>query len=70
LEFFKKLGVTSALLVVDEKDSNMEKSIRNLKDFKLLPVEGLNVYDALNYEKLILTEGALAKLTERLKVTP
>lgn len=69
VEFFNKLGVVSALLVVDGNDPNVEKSIRNLKDFKVIPVEGLNVFDALNYEKLILTEGALAKLTQRLKVT-
>lgn len=60
------LGLTSALLVVAEKDEVVEKSARNLPWAKVLRVEGLNVYDLLKYEKVVLLKGAIEKLEERL----
>ena len=39
---------------------------RNIPAVKVLRVEGLNVYDLVRYEHLILTEGALKLLEERL----
>ena len=46
----------------------MKRSSARLAIFpvKVLRVEGLNVYDLLRYEHLILTEGALKLLEERL----
>ncbi len=66
-EFLKvasALGLTSALLVVDDSPENLELGMRNLKGFKTLPVAGLNVYDVLSYDKLVLTRTALEKITE------
>jgi len=61
-----ELKVDSALLVIPESDVKIERSARNLPKVKVLRVEGLNVYDLLRYEHLILTEGALKLLEERL----
>ena len=69
VELFKKLKTESALLVLEQADPVIEKSVRNLRGFKVLRAEGLNVYDILNYEKLILTEGSLAKVKERLQLS-
>jgi large subunit ribosomal protein L4 len=66
VDLFKALKVESALLVLDERSEVVEKSVRNLKKYKALSVNGLNVYDILNFEHLILTEGALKKVVERL----
>lgn len=66
-EFLKvasALGLTSALLVVDVAPENLALGMRNLKAFKTLPVAGLNVYDVLSYEQLVLTRTALEKITE------
>jgi len=66
-EFLKvasALGLTSALLVVDGAPENLALGMRNLKAFKTLPVAGLNVYDVLSYEQLVLTRTALEKITE------
>ena len=66
-EFLKvasALGLTSALLVVDAAPENLALGMRNLKAFKTLPVAGLNVYDVLSYEQLVLTRTALEKITE------
>jgi large subunit ribosomal protein L4 len=61
-----ELKVNSALVVIPQSDVKIERSARNLPKIKVLRVEGLNVYDLLRYEHLILTEGALKRLEERL----
>jgi large subunit ribosomal protein L4 len=61
-----ELKVDSALVVIPQSDVKIERSARNLPKVKVLRVEGLNVYDLLRYEHLILTEGALKRLEERL----
>jgi large subunit ribosomal protein L4 len=60
------LSVQSALVVIAEADEKIERSARNLPKVKVLRVEGLNVYDLMRYEHLILTDGALKLLEERL----
>jgi large subunit ribosomal protein L4 len=61
-----ELNVQSALIVVSQPDERIERSARNLTKIKVLRVEGLNVYDLLRYDHLILMEGALKLLQERL----
>ena len=61
-----ELKVDSALIVIPQSDPAVERSARNLPKVKVLRVEGLNVYDLLRYEHLILTERALKLLEERL----
>jgi len=61
-----ELKVTSALIVIGGADATIERSARNLPKVKVLRVEGVNVYDLLRYDHLILTEGALKLLEERL----
>jgi large subunit ribosomal protein L4 len=60
------LNVRSALIVIPAKDDIVERSARNLPRVKVLRVEGLNVYDLMRYEHLILTEAALRLIEERL----
>ena len=60
------LGVKSALVVIPEVDPKIELSARNLAAVKVLRVAGLNVYDILRYQHLIITEGALKVIEERL----
>lgn len=61
-----ELKVSSALIVIPRPDPKLERSSRNIPLLKVLRVEGLNVYDLLRYEHLILTEEALKLLEERL----
>jgi large subunit ribosomal protein L4 len=60
------LNVQSALIVIAEPDERIERAARNLPKVKVLRVEGLNVYDLMRYEHLILTDSALKALEERL----
>lgn len=58
----------SALMVVTDEilDSDFKKSSNNLKNFDLLPVGGLNVYDILNHKKVFIAESAIELLEKRL----
>lgn len=57
-----KLGVTNALIVLPEANDVIECSARNLPWVKVLRAEGINVYDILRFEKLILVGDALDKI--------
>lgn len=61
------LGATRALYVVTAADGLVARSARNLSDVKVLPAEGLNVYDILKYPRLVLTQPAILQIEARLK---
>ena len=60
------LGASNALVVDGEFDANFAKSAHNLAAVSLLQVVGLNVYDIMKREKLVLTTAALKAIEERL----
>jgi large subunit ribosomal protein L4 len=68
LEVCRSLGLDGhkALFVIPEKDENLSRSSRNLYQYMTLPCDGLNVYDLLRYERLVLLQDALPKIRERL----
>lgn len=61
-----ELKVESAVIVIAQSNEKIERSARNLPKIKVLRVEGVNVYDLLRYDHLILTQEALQRLEERL----
>lgn len=53
-------------LIVDAKDNDkLRLSARNLSESQFLPPEGVNLYDLLRYEHLVLTKDAVSALTTR-----
>ena len=62
-----RFGVESALVVTEAPDEVLEKSARNLPRVKVLRAEGLNVYDILRYDRLMLLEPAVGKIEEALQ---
>ena len=62
---FGKMGFKSALVVDGEFDKNFHLSARNLSHVSLLPASGINVYDIMRSEKLVLTKAALQAIEER-----
>jgi large subunit ribosomal protein L4 len=63
---FGKLGVASALVVDGEFEKNFALSARNLVGVSLVPAAGLNVYDIMKRDKLVLTTAAIRAIEERL----
>lgn len=53
-----------ALIVTAESNANVYKSGRNIEGVQVMPVNNINVYDLLKYEKLIITKDAVSKLEE------
>jgi len=63
---FEKLGLTSALIIDGAKlQENFRRAASNIPQIDVLPVQGLNVYDILRREKLVLTKAALDALEAR-----
>jgi len=59
--------ITKALVVDEKTNVNLSMSARNIKHVKFLPQEGLNVYDMLKYDHLVMTVAALKKIEGALK---
>jgi large subunit ribosomal protein L4 len=55
-------GLKKTLFVIDQDDAVLMKSSRNLKNVKMIRSEGINVYDILNYEHLVLLEPSIKKI--------
>jgi large subunit ribosomal protein L4 len=60
------LKAFNALIITVEQNPNLELSSRNVPGIKIMRLEGLNVYDILKYEKLVLLEGAIKGIEGRL----
>jgi large subunit ribosomal protein L4 len=65
-EIMNRLEVDKALIVIDQKDEHLEMSSRNVPHVKVMRTEGLNVYDLLKYDYLILLEASLKQIEGRL----
>jgi len=67
VNLLRQLGFSNVLIIAQE-NSNLEKSARNVPHVKVLRPEGLNVYDVLRYEQLIITQPCVDKIQGRLAV--
>ncbi|MGD8563659.1 MAG: 50S ribosomal protein L4 [Desulfarculaceae bacterium] len=65
-EVLKRFESDDALVIIAGPDEIMEKSSRNLPKVKVLRAEGLNVYDILKHERVLLLEEAVAPIEEAL----
>ncbi|WP_298353782.1 50S ribosomal protein L4 [Rhodoblastus sp.] len=65
---FAKIGLKNALIVDGaEVQANFALAARNIPQIDVLPVQGINVYDILRREKLVLTKAAIDALEARFK---
>ena len=63
---FGAIGVEKPLVVTATRDEIVEKSTRNIPNALALGVAGLNVYDVVNHQALIIAREAVAKAEEAL----
>lgn len=65
---FRNLGLTNALIIDGAAlEENFRLAARNIPGIDVLPVQGINVYDILRRDTLVLTRAAVEALTERFK---
>jgi large subunit ribosomal protein L4 len=62
----QSLNAPKALIVTTEKNEKLELSSRNVPGVKVIRCEGLNVYDILKYDRLILIEESIKGIEGRL----
>ena len=63
-----QMGLANALVIGGaEVETNFKLAARNIPNIDVLPVQGINVYDILRREKLVLTRAAVDALEARFK---
>lgn len=65
VDFMQRFELSDMLLVA-QRDEKLERSARNLQAVTMLPPEGLNVYDVLHRNNLVMTRAAVDAVTARL----
>lgn len=66
VDMLEKFDPGKTLVVLPETDEFIEKSARNVPSVKVLRSEGLNVYDLLNYQTVILSRDCVSRIEEAL----
>jgi len=61
-----RLQLKKALIITDQENQNLEKSAHNVKGMKVLRADGLNVYDVLRYDHLVLLKPSIPIIEEAL----
>jgi large subunit ribosomal protein L4 len=61
-EVIDRFGFKKILFVIDQQRPFLEKSSRNIRDVKMVRSEGVNVYDLLKYDHVVLLEPAVHKI--------
>ena len=61
-EVLDRFGVKSVLFVLDGANEKLEKSSQNLQGVKMMRSEGINVYDLIRYDHLILMEPSVKNI--------
>ena len=65
--FLHKNNITNVLIISDkETEKNINKSVRNLPNVKLINELGTNVYDLVKYKNVLFTTSSIKKIQERL----
>ena len=65
---FSGLGLTNALIIDGaELHNGFAAAARNIPNIDVLPIQGINVYDILRRQKLVLTRAAIDALEARFK---
>jgi len=64
LQTLDSLKIDQKALVVVADDQNVIKSARNIPGVKPVPVDYMNVYDLMNYDILLITKDAVARIEE------
>jgi large subunit ribosomal protein L4 len=67
VDVLDKLGTANALIVDDSENETLRRSAGNLARHRFLPPDGLNVYDLLNHDQLVITKRAVIAVQDRLE---
>jgi large subunit ribosomal protein L4 len=60
--FLRRLGINSALVVIPDDNPNVVLSARNIPNIKVVRAVGVNVYDLMKHQNVLITEDAVSQL--------
>lgn len=66
LDVMNALKLENVLIITSGENENLELSSRNVASVKVMKTEGLNVYDVLKYQSLLLIEPSVSGIEGRL----
>lgn len=66
VDVLNALKLKNALIVTPGDNENLELSSRNVASVKVMKTEGLNVYDVLKYQSLVILEPSISGIEGRL----
>ncbi len=63
---FEKLNINSdkIIIVIDKEDEIIKRAVHNLKNTIVITANKINTYDLVNYQKMLITKGALKIIEE------
>ncbi|MEG1989905.1 MAG: 50S ribosomal protein L4 [Clostridia bacterium] len=64
VEVLNNLNAKKALIVLNEKNLNVQASTKNIEDVKSIMVNTINIFDLLKYNKIVLTKDAIKTIEE------
>lgn len=64
IEVMKNFEAEKALIILDDENRNVDLSSRNVRGFKVMRSEGINVYDLLKHDKLLITKESVGRIEE------
>ncbi len=64
VKILNNLNVKKALVMLEEKNLNVQASSRNIENVKTTLVNTINIFDLLKYDSLVITEEAIKKIEE------
>ncbi len=67
VEILNRINAQKPLIIIHEKNDILELSSRNVPGVKVMRTEGLNVYDILKHDRLVLTESSIQGIEGRLQ---
>jgi large subunit ribosomal protein L4 len=66
MQVMNLMQLDNCIIVTNENNDNLHKSSRNVNGYKILSIDGLNVYDVLLHKKLVLVQPVIDCLEKRL----
>ena len=66
VQVMKKFDLEKVLVIIPGGHKTLELSARNVPYVQVMPTAGLNVYDILRYDHLVLLSPAVAAIEARL----
>lgn len=64
VDILNKLNALNSFILIEEKNKNVQSSIKNIPTAKVALTNAINIFDLLKYNKIVLTQDSVKKIEE------